>query len=747
MSEAVTLDDLDNDSGSALPQSGVPIWTLELDPKAEDYDEKKVLEWLKAELGNLRQINSPRFTQIERNLQLYKGFQYLNQERSIDRDTKPKKGFDKIVINNLYDLTVNKVSRLVKYKPSYEVKPTNEEQTDKVAAKANKIILDHLTYSNNYEDKIEPTIVRRSKIMGESYLWIEWDPYLGDLHPAAKRLQDSGKTDEPLLDDDGNPINDSDGKPLKLNLETKTGDVACEITAPFDTLLQQQTRIEDVEYVFKIKRMPVEKARLLFKDAGNKIQATSNVDFYDFEKMEKVSRRNWVEVVYWYHKKMPELRDGRFIVFCQDAICSNKVYPYSHKDKAIGQVALPFERLTDVDLEEELHGASFYQFVKGMTGTYNNITNLIVRNQFMCAHPKWMLPAGMADIASLGNDATVVRYKGAIAPVLVQSNPTPTELFEFRKILKEEFTEHAGLGPVTKGQPPPGVTAAIALQYLGEQENDRANEEVIKMNSFRRGVYLKLLSCAGDYYDPNDQRMIRVLGKNNKWMVQKYDSAYLAKGYDVQVLNQSALPESKALRTQFLLDLNERYPDQVPAEQVLDMIGLAQPDKFLDITTASVRAAEEENEQMLDGKEVAAPEKWENLIVHWKIHARQMQEYQFKHQTTPEIQDKLKDHVLATEMLMAEKARLNPLLASKLKELELYPLLYTDELIAEPDPAEEGQGEVPPGTGQAPQEGMPQDPELPVNPDNGGEPQAPSMDTQGQLDVKQTLSPSEVPNV
>jgi hypothetical protein len=45
-----------------------------------------------------------------------------------------------------------------------------------------------------------------------------------------------------------------------------------------------------------------------------------------------------------------------------------------------------------------------------------------------------------------------------------------------------------------------------------------------------------------------------------------------------------------------LLDLNERFPNQFGAEQVIDMLDLAQSDKFIDGATVSVRAAEAENE-------------------------------------------------------------------------------------------------------------------------------------------------------
>ena len=53
----------------------------------------------------------------------------------------------------------------------------------------------------------------------------------------------------------------------------------------------------------------------------------------------------------------------------------------------------------------------------------------------------------------------------------------------------------------------------MALQFLSEQESERHNEDVLKFNEWIKQVARKTIAVAGDYYDPSDKRMIRVIGK------------------------------------------------------------------------------------------------------------------------------------------------------------------------------------------------------------------------------------------
>ncbi len=687
----------DLDSTYQSPINKDPIWTLGLDKEAS---EKTVLDWLKGEIGFLADYNQDRFQEIKKNLMLFKNIQYQTQELNrnlVERQEVRSAAMNKITVNHLGDVTKNRVARLVKYKPGVAVLPSNDEQGDKVAAKMTKALLDHIWYNQNFENVVVPDVALIKSVMGEAYLWINWDPDLGDRHPDSP---EKGKK-VALLDEAGRPEKDAFGRTIYINEEIKVGDVSYDVVLPMDVLIHATQRMKDAEYCFRRRVMPTAQARLLWPEGAHAIKIDETARVYDFQSQELRRQGNMTVVWEFWHKKTKALPGGRKIVFTKDGILENIEHPFSHGD-------FPFERLTDVEYPGELHGVSFYRNVRSLQGVYNNLTNFIVRNQHMVSHPKWMVPAGSVRLDSLGNDITLVQYKGPQPPVLVQANSTPQDVFQFREQIKQELGQLSGVFQVSRGEVPPGIKAGVALQFLSEQESERHNEDVMKFNEWIKQVARKTISVAGDYYDSSDERMIRVIGKNNQWMTIFFDAANLAKSYDIRVQNASALPQSKAARMQTLLDLNQQFPALVTPEMVLDMLDMAQSDKFIDLTTVSVRAAQAENELISQGQDVQV-EEHEDHFQHWTSHAPVVQELSFKTQTPKKIQEKFKAHMMAHEMALIEKAKRNPAIMQKLQALSNFPMFFVPEEYVEkdPSPAPETAQPAPPAGPIQPEEQLP----------------------------------------
>lgn len=664
---SLLFDDLD--ATSSYAKSKDPIWTMDLDDPA---NEDKIKQWLVADVSRLKEKNEERFRQLQRNLQLYKGIQYLDQDRSDIRERGQDRSqvVRKIVANHLYDLVQVRVSRLIKFKPAVAVLPTNDEFSDKAAAKAVKQLLDHIWYINNFEGVVSLELAKLKSILGEAYCFISWDQHAGDLHPDYKSAQDQKI---PLLNESGDQEKDDSGNPIFIDRPVRVGDVKYEVESPFNVFLEDKQDWAEVQYLYRAKIYTVAEARAKFPKGAEKIKTNDSGYYYNFETAEMEPLKDKVVVYEWYHKRSDILDQGRYICFTEAGILKNQAFPFDHDQ-------LPCVRLIDVHVPHELHGKPGIENVKALTSTYNNLLNLVVRNQILCSHPKWMMPAGSAKKESLGNDITIVEYKGPQPPVLVQANPTSPETFEFMASLKEQFQQIYGLGSgVSRGEPPPGVTSGVALQFVAEQEQERFNEDILRFTEAIKQIAQQTISVAGTYYDATDDRMVRVLGKNNEWTSEFFDVANLSKDYDIRVQNTSALPQSRAARTQLLLDLNQMFPGQFPPEVFLDMFDLAESDKYISAATQNVRTAEAENEIILSGKGMDAPldpRPEEDHIIHWKTHVREMQGYAFKFRTPSHIQELMRDMVMAHEMFMVQNAAKNPVYAEQLKQLAGFPLFF-----------------------------------------------------------------------
>jgi hypothetical protein len=688
MNSAYTFDDLDNLT-YVMPSKS--IYAYDLDDEKNDKD---VLEWLKGERDYLNGESQSRIQTMRRNLALYKGVQYQEMEARIDaRDRASDRNsfVRKIVANHLFDLTKNRASRLVKFRPAVAILPTNDELEDKLAAKSCKMLLDHIWYETEFEGVIQTQLATYAQVMGEVYLFVEWDTAKGDISPAYQKASRGGQR-IPMLDDKGQQVIDPQGNKIYVDRVIRIGDVDYKVVLATDVLLQKKAKWVDVDYCFQAEVVSTDVLRMRYPKKAADIK-TEDVQIYDYETMtEKQSKREAIVWTFW-HRRSEQLDSGRKIVFTNDVILENTQFPFSH-DK------LPCVRFTDQDLPGELHGVSFYEQIKGLTGTYNNITNMLIRNAVMVSHPKWFVPAGSVALDRLGNDITIAQYKGPTPPQLAVPPSIPSDLFGFRDKLKEEFQQISGVFGVSRGEPPAGIKAGVALQFLSEQESERYNELVLKWNEAIRQIAEMTIAVAGDYYDESDERMVRVLGKNNEYMTEFFKVSSLEKDYDIRIQNSSALPKSVAARTQTLLDLSERFPDQFTGEQVIDMLDLAQSDKFTDAATVSVRTAEAENEKLyeIDDADKLSPAEFENHIIHWKIHTRQMQEFQFKYKTAADIKERFKDHVLAHEMLMTEQAKKSPAFVKQLETLPMFPMFYV-EVQAPPPPVE--QAGVPPVAAQS----------------------------------------------
>ena len=724
MDQFYSFDDMDSQQYNKPAR---PLYELDLDDPKND---ENILQWLKGERDYLAEDARDRVRVMRRNLALYKGIQYQELETRIDaRDRAADRSqfLRKIVANHLYDLTKNRASRLVKFRPAVAILPTNDELEDKLAAKSCKMLLDHIWYENDFEGVLQTQLATYAQIMGEVYLFINWNEALGDLSPAYVEAKKSAKDGRlPLLDQNGQQVQDPNGHPIYIDKPVRIGDVDYQITLATDVLLQKKKKWEDVDYCFTIETISTDALRARYPEKAAKIK-DQDAQIYDYEKMQLVSTRRECLLYTFWHKRSEQMDKGRKLVFTNEVLLENTEFPFSHRQ-------LPCVRFTDMDLPGELHGMSFYEQIKGLTGTYNNITNMLIRNIVMVSHPKWMVPAGSVALDRLGNDITIVQYKGPQAPVLASSQAVPSDVFAFRDKLKEEFQQISGVFGVSRGEPPPGIKAGVALQFLSEQESERYNELVLKWNEVIRQTAEMTIAVAGDYYDRSDERMIRILGKNNEYMTEFFKVSALEKDYDIRVQNSSALPKSVAARTQTLLDLSERFPDQFTGEQVIEMLDLAQSDKFTDAATVAVRTAEAENEKLyeVEDAEELAPVEFENHILHWKIHTRQMQEFQFKYRTGAEIQKRFKDHVAAHEMLMMEQGLRSPAFAEQLSKLPMFPMFYVEQ-VAPPmlPPIPMMPEPVKPLT-----QGMAQMPGLPVNPMVGGEAQLPTLEPQPNLEAQ-----------
>ena len=622
--------------------------------------EQEKLDWLNSVSSALIEQSETRTRAQRENLMLYRGVSFRKWEKFRNRERNQRRfsKVQKFVVNHLYDLTETKVSQITRLKPAVEVLPTNDEWQDRASAKVVQSLVKHLWYINNI-DHLITKLHREARIFGEAFMFVNWDKSAGDLTPAYVEAREAG------LD-----LNRKEIQEIKY-----TGDISYEPELPWRVFLQRKTEFCDCEYVFRAKVVPTEELKDDYPSKKGKIQVTEDLHTFDVEDLNDRRLEEHTLIFEYYHKKTKYLPEGKYIKFTKDVILEEGDHPFNHGE-------LPLVRLTDLDVPDVLNGVSRYETISAIQRMYDNVSTLIVKNLYLTGHAKWVMPRGSAKIEQLGNDNTIVQYQGPVPPQLIQTNSNPPEAYAFRNQLVQDMQKIYGSHGISRGEVPKGITAASALQFLNELENERATSDIAKHGFLVKDLAKMTIAVAGDNYNVDDGRMVRIVGENNKYLIRHFDTAHLHKSYDIRFDNSTGLPETKAAKTQRILEAMQRNPSMLSPERWTELLDLANVEKMNTLITEAVRSADSENEDLMAGRDVAMPEEYEDHVIHWNAHVKVMQSRQFKEEADPIVRAKMKDHLFWTEEAMIDKMRNNPEFEAKLATLTLFPVYHHSGFIA-----------------------------------------------------------------
>lgn len=653
-----------------------PLWAVDFE------DDDTFLEWAEEFFAASLERHRQKAEKDLRCRDFYMGIQSIalgQQSIPRERDGKPVEKFARVIAPQAYEIVEQWVSKMTRYPPAIAVLPANGEYNDRIAAKMSKEFIDYLFYVNDIEELLE-TNARLCRIESESFTFVEWDKDKGDFAPEAKELLKAGVR-IPLLDSTGAEVLNDDGDPLMIQEAPRVGDIKYEIHPRRFVIQEPGVEWKDANLIIKVSSQNIDELKVDYPDKAEALDDHANRTFSIFELFEPSEEENELLVFELYHKSTKYLAQGRYVKFVDGAVLESKPLPYSHG-------LIPAVRLSNIDVPGIPEAFSVVEQIMLLNVIYNNLISLGYTNIALGAHLYWLIPtAANIDISKIKNGNSIIRFAGGTPPSLQQYRTVGEEIFKMIELIDKVIQRPAGIQSVSRGEPPAGIEAGVALAFLEEQENQRANTDIKKHNAFIKKLARLSLSVAGDFYKPEDERTMRIVGKNNSFSVKSLDVAKLGGSYDIRVQRTTALSESKSGRLSQLLALQSRFPGLVPSEQVADMMDLANDKKFYSVATVAVEAAERENELMREGGQVSPPDEWEEHLVHWFSHVKEMQSASFKEDTPPEIKKAFIGHLQVHEYWMWTKAAINPAFKQRLLMTAGFPAVSEPPPVVQPTPA------------------------------------------------------------
>lgn len=630
-----------------------PIWKPWADKKARvakgelKLKESEFLEWFKNTRPVLERFSQRAFEDAWANLFWYTG-DYLptiplimrtdsGEQVRIPRQLAP------LAVNYMNYLTNKRVAELSIYKPTHDTQPEEESSGgERMTSRVMKKVIERGKRVNGLNDLFND-IEKENMIHGFVYAGIDWNPRAGD-RKGKRGDERVGQTE------------------VKLRHAWHVLPWRCRSWTECPCIIE----VEEI--------LHVEEARVKYQDQS--LQPFGQDNLYSFESpfVEKLAPD---EVVIWRTVYKPDLYlpYGAVVRSTHEKVLEmeTETYPWSHED-------FPVERYTDIDISSRFFPMSFYQNVKPLQHTYNNLSGLLKRYIFTLGHPKIIHERGSVNTKALGNTPSLIGVKpnARMAPSIMQVKSIGSDPFNFRASLKDEMVAFSDTHKVGLGDLPPNTRSALMISRLREIENQQRGPQIDKRNSYMGKVLLKMGSVDADHLPlaPKDH-IARVVGKEMVQDVINLKDVKVSSQYKVLIVNSTGFSAEMTGRVAEIGAIENDAKLPLTPQEKRDILGGVLREKYYDVLSAAKFTAQAEIEMMNDGIKPAPPRITDDLITHWTVLSIDMQS--IAHRRLPEKIQKMKeDRLLQIETLIEEVIQKNPmsLFAERTKMLDGYPRLY-----------------------------------------------------------------------
>jgi hypothetical protein len=340
---------------------------------------------------------------------------------------------------------------------------------------------------------------------------------------------------------------------------------------------------------------------------------------------------------------------------------------------------LPFVEEKDIEVEGEFWGRPFVTNIEQLYKINNSLLSGMARNHGVLNAPKVMFPEGSVDVNSFNNEWGTVQYRGAIRPEILHHNYVNSGELEFQKYLQSRSGELSGVFDISRGMVPNVITAAQAIRYLDEQEQQRATPSISKRNRRVLDITRQQISTMSQYYKESDERTIRLVGENNEFIIKSFKKLSLGSVADVRYENTSSIADTKTGAIADIIDLNaSNQKDPVfGRKEIIKMLDLGLDDAFKDEASYAVDTAKTILEQILDGEMAPPPEKTDGLFEFYSVFGRFVESLMYKTKLAPEVKAMIDEYIMGLEVLMWEHSVQNPKFAQILMGYEKFPMFFS----------------------------------------------------------------------
>lgn len=622
-------------------------------------DEKEVLDWMVKDIEGKFRSRSSRLEMLRRFDAMFKGATYVGENREREDD-----GIDfrrpSSIYNFVSEMVEAKVSQRSRFKPSIAVIPQSADTNDENRSEAAKSVLNAMAQFKDFESILSAGD-KTNFLCGQSYTYVNWNKYLGGISKQFQQAQEQGLN-----------LNYEDGTPIPYAME---GDIDYQVFGP-DRCYEElgKKRWEDVKNISKIEWIHVDELNADYP--GKNISATDSIYHSYFSAEERLDWQNHCMVVTFYYKHDRFLPKGRMVKFTPNVLLENTDLPFLHGK-------LPFIFDTDIDAQGELTGRPFVGNIEKLQRLHDMVSASAARGFAIASSPKWVYAKGSIDPNKLTNSYSSLEFKGPIPPSLQSYNGVPQASMPMLEWVEKGIEKAATIYGISRGEPPAGVKAAVALQFLDEQELQRESRGMSKRQKRIIELNKMTLSLIQQFYTKEDGRILKILGEDNEYLILDLASMDLSGEFDIRIENSSSLPDSKTGKIAAILDLNTatQADPMFNKEAIAQMLDLGNDKRFKQQATSGLKAGQVKLQKILTKQPCPESRDFDDFIVEYPLFVSALRQREYKGEDE-QIVNELSKYIQGMEFVMWKKAQMNPIFKQKIMMFNDYPIFYKVPLMA-----------------------------------------------------------------
>ncbi len=490
----------------------------------------------------------------------YDGLTYNTTTRSFQPVNRASSYLKKnrIHVNKILPTIQNRLARLCKNPPTYDVRPESNSTEDKEAARLSLQTLETMW------DKLS---INKKRIF--LYMWMQqcghawgkiyWDVTAGDRMPDTEDEEDELGED---LDDDGEVGEEVESKTPEISYQ---GDVKFEVVSPFEIFPDPAAKTDDdvLETWLiqaKVRKLDYFKANykkghlvreegtwLLSAQYEQRINSLNNRG--PSNSGHEASKNSAIELVK-YEARSSKYPNGRMIVTANGILLEDKELP-------IGEI--PYAKFDDTIIAGKLYSESVITHLRPLQDNYNEAKRRtsewmkrLLAGKYKAARGSELAQESMNDESGeIVYYTPVPNVPGGPEPIMVP--PLPNWALNLQKQDVEDINDISGISEVSRGTLPSASIPAIGMQLLTEQDDTRIGVMTEQHEYAWARIGSLILKYIEKFYIL--PRKLKMSGPDLAYTVKEVCGDDLKGNTDVMVIRGSTLPGSKTLNRQDIMNV------------------------------------------------------------------------------------------------------------------------------------------------------------------------------------------------